>query len=218
MFMPEKFGAVVSRIRNPAVSSVVYFKGLYSNASRVIYWSSLWHRETRWLTALKCRPLSRSSHKVKLGHLLSVWLYTSASSYLISLSFFFSFLHFQWATVWRTPQHEELPWCPSWRWTSCPAKSSVCFSWRTAALCQSAIKSLARCVFAQAPLTYQHVRKIHNICMKRTYLHWCFHACMCAALSSSIQARSSMKTFTQTQWAQVQPCLLRSGGREGTSR
>lgn len=75
------------------------------------------------------------------------------------------------------------------------------------------------CVCA-ALLTYQHVQKIHNICMKCTYLHWCLHACMCAcaALSSSSQARSFMKTFTQTQWAQVQPCLLRSGGGEGTSR
>lgn len=31
------------------------------------------HRETRWSIALKCRPLSRSSLKVRAGHLFSVW-------------------------------------------------------------------------------------------------------------------------------------------------
>lgn len=50
---------------------------------------------------------------------------------------------------------------------------------------------------------------------------FCFHVriFVCASLSYSFQAnRSSMKIFTRRRWARLQPCQLRSGGREATSR
>lgn len=72
------------------------------------------------------------------------------------------------------------------------------------------------------PISYQVPRKVCVWAVK----WWCPHtfsidsSCirvMCC-FSSSNQARSFMTTSTQTRWAQLRPCLQRSGGREGTSR
>lgn len=164
-----------SYIKNQRSISLVYSRSMHHVSPDV-----LCHRETQSLTALKCLPLSRSSHKVKLGLLLSVRFYSCAFWYLSSPFYFF--LRFQWATVWRTPQHEELPWCPSWLWMSCPVKWSVYFSWQTAALCQSAIKSLVRCVYEQHYWHTNMYRRFRTYCRHVMYIlasvFSCVHHCL----------------------------------------
>ena len=76
------------------------------------------------------------------------------------------------------------------------------------------------------PVSYQVPRKVpqsgqqvHDA-RNKVLMCSCVNVCSCAfdLPSSRIQVRSFMMTFTQIQSAQLRPCLLRSGGREGTSR
>lgn len=79
------------------------------------------------------------------------------------------------------------------------------------------------------PISYQVPRKVCARCTYtqsryagnvRTSLLCCSNPAkyVCAVLTLSTQARSFMTIFTQTLWARLPPCLLRSGGREETSR
>lgn len=71
------------------------------------------------------------------------------------------------------------------------------------------------------PISYQVPRKvwreIHTVRMGSS-VRSAFDVLNGTCASSRVQARNSMKTFTQIQQAQPQPCLLRSGGRGGINR
>lgn len=169
----------------------------------------LLHRETRRLIALRCRPLSLSSRRVRLARLLSVWSDCDSDPLLWSDPPLFFSLSNPFFSEPLSGGHLDARSCHG-------AQAGVgCHVLRSDARA-SADRQLHRA--NQLPSPSQGVCSVKIDIM--FLFGWCFHVCISvrAALSSRVQARSFMMTFTQIRWAQLQPCLLTSGGREGTSR
>lgn len=119
-------------------------------------------------TVVDCFEVSTSQPLLSQGN--AHLLYLSLVQLLFPVSDLSFSFRFQWATVWRTPQHEALPWYPRCRWMSCLAKWCVCCSWQTAASCLSAIKSLARC--DRRPIT-----DVCDVLYKLALVFSCVHVC-----------------------------------------